>query len=72
MQGFTLLYSKVTAVLLASTYMNLGLIQPLLGLSLEVYSEKLSSNMVFKIVNVDPLLEKAICLDHQERKHTMN
>jgi len=38
----TLLYSKVTAVLLASTYKNRGLVQSFSGLSLEVYSEKLS------------------------------
>lgn len=54
-------------ILLHITYKNLGLVQPLSGLSLEVYSDKSSSNTVFKIVNTDPVLEKALCLHHQEK-----
>ena len=40
--------------------------------SSELFSEQLSSNMAFKTINMDAVLEKAICLHHQERKHTMN
>lgn len=59
-------------ILLHSTYKNLGLVQPLSGLSVDFYSDKPSSNTVFKTVNMDPVLEKAVCLHCWERKRTMN
>lgn len=69
----TLLYSSYSSVASQHIlYKYLGLVQPLSELSLEVYSKKLSSNMASKIVIMDPVLEKAVCLHHSGTKHTMN